>query len=237
MNWHPNTTVSSITETTYKLRCFGIPTEDFPVTSSGSIKTKNLMKWIKFRTALEEAHERGDELSSHQHLPPVAKYQQRQKSGPSSTPFLGIECPQLDTVIFRNGGSAWDRPGNIKFRDIVTKMEPGRELQKTMAEKNAFLDKIISKLISSGLTFLVYDDDKDWYVELKDYGVLRKKVFQAIRDQSARRKRHGTRIVQQRKRRSKGSEPAVSGTHQVNESSTNIFMELDHVNRQKWATL
>jgi len=248
-------TVSSVMETFYKLRCFGIPTEDFPVTSSGSIKTKKLFKWIKFRIAMEEAFERGENLSSsHQRLQNLLssrdtspnKYT-RSNNGPSPSPapFLGIECPQLDSVIFRNGGSAWEHPGNIKFRAILTRMEPNRELQKTMAEKNAFLDEIISELVSAGLTFVAYDDDRDWYVELRDYGMLRKKVFQALRDQSARRKRldtGGRGGKARRKPRGETSErrPPVFATHQTNESSTSIFMELDHVKRRKtgddWST-
>lgn len=185
------------------------------------------MKFIKFRMALEEAHE----TRNHYHHNHPA----------SSSPFLGIECPQLDSVIFRNGGSAWDHPGNIKFRRFLAKMEPNREFQKTMAEKRSFLDGIITELISSGMTFLVYDNDKDWYLELRDYGVLRKKVFQALRDQSARRKRPETGTTpsgerEQRRQRvesNTGRSDVIVAAHQVNESSTNVFMGLDHIKRER----
>ena len=215
------------------LRCFGILTEDFPITSSGSIKNRKHMKWIKLRASLEEAHERGDDLCSYHQFPPAAQNQKRENSSQSS-PFLGIECPQINSVVFRNGGSAYDRPGNVRFREILTKMELGREYNKTIAEKSAYLDRIMSILFSSGLTFLLFDDKNDWYVELRDGAKLRKKVFQALRDQSARRKRlENERQQRGQDRKSKGRMTAVVGNRQLNESSTNIFMELDHVKRRK----
>jgi hypothetical protein len=185
------------------------------------------MKFIKFRIALEEAHET---RNHHNYNHPVP-----------SSPFLGIECPQLDSVIFRNGGSAWGHPGNIKFRRFLAKMEPNRDLQKTLAEKKSFLDGIIMELISSGVTFLVYDNNKGWYLELRDYGALRKKIFQALRDQSARRKRPamGTNPSDEREQRRQrvgsntGRSDVITATHQVNESSTNIFMGLDHITRKR----
>mmetsp|Transcript_2137 Transcript_2137/g.5657 ORF Transcript_2137/g.5657 Transcript_2137/m.5657 type:complete len:186 (-) Transcript_2137:1747-2304(-) len=142
----------------------------------------------------------------------------------TSSPFSGIDCPELDTVIFRNGGSAWDHPGNVKFRRILTERETDRDLHKTMAEKNAFLDGIITELFASGLKFLVYDDNKEWYVELRDYGILRKKVFQALRDQSARRKRVVTGKGQKQRRNRQ--------THQVNQSSTNLFLNFGKIHEQ-----
>ncbi len=170
---------------------------------------------------MEEAHERGAELSSFRPLPPV-----------SSNVFVGIECPEIHSVIFRNGGSAYERPANIIFREIVAKMELEREQQKTMEEKNAFLDRIIAVLLSEGLTFLLYDDKNEWHVELQDDSILRKKVFQAVRDQSARRKRGEHKSRRQRQR---SMDPTIAGAanHQVNESSTSIFMELDNVKRRK----
>jgi hypothetical protein len=195
------------------------------------------MKFIKFRVALEEAHERGDELPSYHQLQPMSTLSSCETTRnhhhhPTPSPFLGIECPRLDSVIFRNGGSAWDHPGNIKFRGFLAKMEPKREFLKTMAEKNSFWDGILLELLSSGMTFLVYDNEKDWYLELQDYGMLRKKVYQALRDQSVRRKRsemgttpYGEREQRRQRVGSNGRSDAIA-THQVNESSTSLLMEL-----------
>lgn len=178
--------------------------------------------------AMEEAHEKGAELSSLRAFPSAL---QKQTQQPSNA-FLGIECPEIHSVIFRNGGSACERPANLKFREIIAKMELEREQQTTMEEKTVFLDRIITDLFSDGLTFLLYDDKNEWYVELQDGPILRKKVFQAIRDQSARRKRGEHKSQRQRQRSTDATIPGVAN-HQVNESSTSIFMELDNVKRRK----
>lgn len=41
------------TETQYKLMTFGIPVSEFPITSTGAIKTKHHMQWIKTRKAID----------------------------------------------------------------------------------------------------------------------------------------------------------------------------------------
>ena len=164
--------VRGITETEYLLRCFGIHTDDFPVTNTGSVKTKNLRKWIRQRTTLEN--------------------QQRNAGSNILAPhnqIVGIECPDLNSVLIRNGGPAWDHPGNIKFRSILIRREREREHQKTRPQKNQFLNSIIQESWANGLRFLSYVDENEWYVEITDYNILRTKVFQALRDQSARRKR------------------------------------------------
>ena len=133
-----------------------------------------------------------------------------------ATPSLGsiaIECPDLNCVLFRNGGPAWDHPGNVKFQSILIRREKDREKQKTMAQKDNFLKSIVQESFAEGLIFLSYDDKNEWYVEITDYTILRKKVFQALRDQSARRKRLNARAGRKK-------------VHQVSDSNTSLFMAL-----------
>jgi len=224
-------TVCSITETEYLLRCFGIPTDNFPVTNTGSIKTKNLIKWIKQRTSLENQQRYWDSLSSSQN-------QNKQSSSRSSNNNnsnrsrnqmmnIGIECPDLNSVLIRNGGAAQHHPGNVKFRSILIRRERDRENLKTRPQKNQFLNSIIEESWANGLRFLLYVDKNDWYVEITDYNILRTKVFQAVRDQSVRRKRNEPTPP-----------PGGEGGKAVNhlkvvvshDSSTNLFTGLDNNN-------
>jgi hypothetical protein len=188
-NTYPCIIVRGITETEYLLRCFGINTDNFPVTNTGSVKTKNLIKWIRQRTSLENQQRNAGSLLSQNQI-------------------VGIECPDLNSVLIRNGGPAWEHPGNIKFRSILIRRERERENQKTRPQKNQFLNSIIQESWANGLRFLSYVDENEWYVEITDYNILRTKVFQALRDQSARRKR----LMK-----------AVS-----HDSSTNLFTDLDN---------
>lgn len=141
---------------------------------------------------------------------------------------IGIECPDLNSVLIRNGGAAQHHPGNVKFRSILIRREKDRENLKTRPQKNQFLNSIIEESWANGLRFLLYVDKKDWYVEITDYNILRTKVFQAVRDQSVRRKRN--------------EPPSPSGSeggivvhlhHKVvvsHDSSTNLFTGLDNNN-------
>merc|ERR1712183_735404 len=87
------------------------------VTSTGSVKTKNLIKWIRVRTSLEEQQ---NKLNTN-------------TTGPA---VVGIECPDLNSVLIRNGGPAWDHPGNVKFRQIIKRREIERDQQTTRTAKN-----------------------------------------------------------------------------------------------------
>jgi hypothetical protein len=205
--------VCGITETEYLLRCFGINTDNFPVTNTGSIKTKNLIKWIRQRTSIEnQQRNAGSILTQNQ--------------------IVGIECPDLNSVLIRNGGPAWDHPGNVKFRSILIRRERDRENQKTRPQKNQFLNSIIQESWANGLRFLSYVDENEWYVEITDYNILRTKVFQALRDQSARRKRRMKAVAATAANNNNmdtiGTSSLVHHQNVSHDSSTNLFMGLDN---------
>lgn len=138
-----------------------------------SIKTKNLSKWIKFRATLEEAKR-------------------------NNVPFAGVECPGLDCVLFRvlhrsAGVACQDSPANVTFRQILARTDAGRPVNcrdETAAEKEALLQSIIDEAITvHGLTFMAWDAKDGCYVKLcpnADHVLLRKQVFQALRNQRKR---------------------------------------------------
>jgi hypothetical protein len=184
-------------ECMYSLRSFGFPTDLVPITSSGVVKTKSLNKFLAFRKAYDT-------------------FQQQTKGEIQTNPssrlplqFPGLDCPDLSCVIFRSAGLAWDHPGNIEFRKIIERREQDRSNLKSMTEKNYHLHQIIEECMSTNLRFVIYDKKNEWYVETQDYDLIRKCVFQALRDQSKRKKaRNATGM-------------------QTSESNTNTFANLD----------
>merc|ERR1712032_331762 len=96
-------------------------------------------------------------------------------TGPAAV--VGIECPDLNSVLIRNGGPAWDHPGNVKFRQIIKRREIERDRQTTRTAKNRLLHSIIEECFEEGLNFVLYHERHEWYVEITDYNVLRTKVF------------------------------------------------------------
>eukprot|EP00531_Pseudo-nitzschia_arenysensis_P003655 CAMPEP_0116122170 /NCGR_PEP_ID=MMETSP0329-20121206/4074_1 /TAXON_ID=697910 /ORGANISM="Pseudo-nitzschia arenysensis, Strain B593" /LENGTH=500 /DNA_ID=CAMNT_0003616005 /DNA_START=279 /DNA_END=1780 /DNA_ORIENTATION=- len=159
-------------ECEYSLRCFGIPTDDIPRTCTGKIKTKYLAKWMRVRTAMDD----------HRRIMAQNDYNSYYAKPPSVRAFPGIECPEVNCVLFRLAGLASTHPGNVEFRLFLQDKEKEREQLKTLQEKDNHLHQIIKETADRGFRFLVFDENRYWYEEITDYKVLRKHIFQAQRD-------------------------------------------------------
>eukprot|EP00534_Pseudo-nitzschia_fraudulenta_P002165 CAMPEP_0201132306 /NCGR_PEP_ID=MMETSP0850-20130426/45377_1 /ASSEMBLY_ACC=CAM_ASM_000622 /TAXON_ID=183588 /ORGANISM="Pseudo-nitzschia fraudulenta, Strain WWA7" /LENGTH=162 /DNA_ID=CAMNT_0047402609 /DNA_START=221 /DNA_END=709 /DNA_ORIENTATION=+ len=102
--------------------------------------------------------------------------------------FPGIECPEINCVLFRLAGLASSHPGNVEFRLFLQDKEGEREKLKTLRQKDDFLHRVIEETVLRGFRFLVFDESRYWYREITDYKVLRKHIFQAQRDLGKRSK-------------------------------------------------
>eukprot|EP00535_Pseudo-nitzschia_heimii_P003665 CAMPEP_0197192918 /NCGR_PEP_ID=MMETSP1423-20130617/26047_1 /TAXON_ID=476441 /ORGANISM="Pseudo-nitzschia heimii, Strain UNC1101" /LENGTH=547 /DNA_ID=CAMNT_0042645935 /DNA_START=131 /DNA_END=1774 /DNA_ORIENTATION=+ len=158
-------------ECEYSLRCFGIPIEDIPRTCTGKIKTKFLVKWVKIRTAMDD----------HRRMMAQNNYNSYYARPPSARAFPGIECPEVNCVLFRLAGLAATHPGNVEFRLFLQEKEIEREKLKTLKQKEDHLNQIIKEMALRGLRFLVFDENCHWYNEITDYSILRNHVFKAQR--------------------------------------------------------
>ena len=126
---------------------------------------------------------------------------------PAMRAFPGIECPEVNCVLFRLAGLASTHPGNVEFRLFLQDKERERRQLKTLQEKDDYLHNIIQETTARGFRFLVFDENRYWYYEITDYKVLRKHIFQALRD-----------IVKRAKARA---------SVQLTKSNTAVFTSLD----------
>ena len=126
---------------------------------------------------------------------------------PAMRYFPGIECPEVNCVLFRLAGLAATHPGNVEFRLFLQDKERERGQLKTLQEKDNYLHTIIEETTTRGFRFLVFDENRYWYNEITDYKVLRKHIFQALRD-----------IVKRAKARA---------SVQETKSNTTVFASLD----------
>jgi len=165
-------------ECEYNLRCFGVPTDDIPRTCTGKIKTKYLAKWMKVRTAMDD----------HRRIMAQNQYNAYYAKPPSVRLFPGIECPEVNCVLFRLAGLASTHPGNVEFRLFLQDKDSERDQLKTLRQKDDYLHQIIEETATRGFRFLVFDESRYWYNEIIDYKVLRKHIFQAQRDIGKRAK-------------------------------------------------
>ena len=88
-------------EMRYRLKSYGIPIELLPITETGSIKITNHNHWIKTRKHIEQ--------------------------GIDNNTVEIVECPGSNDVVFRQGTSSMENPGNVRCRDLILSLMEHRE--------------------------------------------------------------------------------------------------------------
>jgi hypothetical protein len=138
------------------LMTYGIPIQEIPSTSSGVIKTKYHLQWIKSRRALEEMRE-------------------------SEEPLHVVIHPGNDDVLFSQGGSKSGHYGNVKFRTVLEKyMAEYQSVGKDRAAFKTVRDKVIKHVDSDGGVFLTLDKKMNWWVPISDAAELDERIIQAV---------------------------------------------------------
>lgn len=161
------------TETQYKLMTFGIPVSELPITSTGAIKTKHHIQWIKTRKAIDASRIKSLEECYNNKI----QQQQEQKQQhlfcmdfctypPTYDEFLKhhgnepIIHPMINDVLFSKGGKNVTHYGNIEFTDLMKRslMEyvSGTPVQNRKMRK-AIRQTIVDEVQARGGRFLTLD--------------------------------------------------------------------------------
>merc|ERR1712113_669215 len=185
---------SSIIELMYSLQNYGV--HDLPLTPTGTIKDKNMKDFVKARAAVDKF--RQEQIQ--QKLP---------GTGPTTTFTTddppGVECPEINCVIFGLSKKFKHHKGNLAFRNMVRNMILLDEMKKAneaSADTTAtttdqpksssaklpprtqnliFIDKVI-KETKKKFIFRTYDASNCWYKRIVDNSELRPQISNAIRD-------------------------------------------------------
>merc|ERR1711981_645348 len=94
-----------------------------------------------------------------------------------------------DDVLFGRGGRSNKHPGNARYRREVERLEKGYKAG-TKSEKRRIIEELIQAVQSRG-NFLEKDKQHGWYVV--DGDAIRKKVWQALREDRDPEKRRAKR--------------------------------------------
>jgi len=97
--------------------------------------------------------------------------------------------PTDDDVLFGRGGRSNKHPGNARYRREVERLEKGYKAG-TKSEKRRIIEELIQAVQSRG-NFLEKDKQHGWYVV--DGDAIRKKVWQALREDRDPEKRRAKR--------------------------------------------
>jgi len=167
-------------ECVYSLCSFGVRAEDIPTTYSGTVKTRQHMRWIKVRAAMDKYIE--EQAKTHANADFRLLYSCKIKS------FPHIHCPDINCVLFHKNGVAWEFPGNVKFRAFLDEEFSDDDCSKDISHpREELLNRIIRLARSRRFQFLLHDHTKHWYDELTEDNQLKKYVGLAYRGHLRRR--------------------------------------------------
>ena len=142
---------------------FGIPS-DLPVTSSGNLKTKNHLRWIKLKKAVDE------EL-------------QKDPSGAT----IGILCPANADVLFESGGGKQRHYGNLEFAAIIEQKIEEYGIDTKFGDE--YYEEVIAMVKERNGKFLERDPEgRGWWVEITDKSNLHTRLYSATYDHRKRMK-------------------------------------------------
>jgi hypothetical protein len=139
---------------------FGIAADQLPVTSTGTIKTKNHSQWIKFVKEKEKAEKQGIK-------------------------FDAIEYPGVTDALFSLGRHTWNHPGYAMFRGLLESYHDRHSSATSLEEKQAITWEVVKEVENKGGRFLTRDL-RGWWIEIKDRSVIRGKVGLAFRNHNKR---------------------------------------------------
>lgn len=145
------------------LKCYGIPSEYFPLTETGTIKVRNMNIWIRNRYRFET-------------------------NGFQSQHLL-VECPCLNDVVFRQGRTYNGNPGNYIFRECILKeinRKIGENGPESEHEKNQsshidnFFKEVKNAVYTNRGRFLKWDNKLQTWVQMTDEAKIKRKVVVSI---------------------------------------------------------
>ena len=165
-----NRGTGGLTEVLYHLMSFGIPVDSIPVSISGTIKTKDFLKWIVRRKKKE------DYMAYH---------------GQNSR-WDRIDLPNLHDVLFAKGRPYQHHPGNQEYLRLIQDCLNEYDSAANRRDKRAVACNLIDSMRMKSTRFLIKDSD-DWWIEASDKD-LHEKVIKAFSHASATSKKKSSSV-------------------------------------------
>jgi hypothetical protein len=159
------------TETRYQLFSYGINAEELPITSTGTIKLKNHLRWIKSRRNVDNArqHEEHNAL------------------------ITGVFHPGVNDVLFNRGGNT-DHYGNLEFHQIIESKLDAYLGAIDGTTRTSIRDEVIASVRRRNGRFLQMTK-LGWWEEITNPKGITDKVTKALYD--LKRKRDALKYCQE----------------------------------------
>jgi hypothetical protein len=196
-------------ELRYVLQCFGIDTDNIPISWTGTIKNGYAKQWVWIRKYIED-----NDNNNNTNTATNSTSNSTTSTTTTSSSSIGssiIECPQLNDIIFKKGTSASSHPGNVMFKSMIQlKYE-----QCTNIPTKSFIKEIIQEIEDQKLRILFWNEDNQWWSSFHDEKQIYKKIEYIVRDF-----RFSSKKSQTINRRTATTTTTVTGTATSTSTST-----------------
>jgi hypothetical protein len=219
-------------ETEYCLQHqYGIPVKDIPLTVTNKVKLTQWKLWINTREAIDMHDEYlfAQSLRNGQQAGQtvgILPHDTSSLTTMESTPLSQrpVECPDMKTIAFRNGGSMFNHPPNKVLRAIAASKEGERDQARTNVDRRKIVDDVLLELRGLGFGFCRWNQDFGWYTGFdsthQGEQILRTCISSALKDHLKRIK--AARNCQE------SNEPKVVVRGLGHASAVDTFKNQDH---------
>ena len=171
------------------LQGYGIPVHTIPITYTGTVKLHYMKKWMRLRQFIEE---------------PMYDKDGHIIDDASSSRLSVIECPYLNDIIFRQGTSIMNHPGNATFRALIaakyknfdsdgdggnnsntnsnTNSNSNSTNTKPPYKTRVFVEEVMEDIKKMNGRVLKWDDEQGCWKVLEDESQIYVKVEYLVRD-------------------------------------------------------
>mmetsp|Transcript_18840 Transcript_18840/g.46766 ORF Transcript_18840/g.46766 Transcript_18840/m.46766 type:complete len:581 (-) Transcript_18840:217-1959(-) len=208
-------------EMRYRLKSYGIPIELLPITETGSIKMTNHNHWIKTRKHIEQ--------------------------GIDNDTVKIVECPGSNDVVFRQGTSSMENPGNVRCRDLILSLLEERDntIKSSVSNEEAKIhNEIVDRLVDmierqhKG-RFLEWDKHRGTWTEMFDKPKVKQKASVLLHSIDKRYRKRSAKNIDSRNNRNNlirksdnqtiRNDPVVSNIHAATTTTFSLQQNLDEM--------
>jgi hypothetical protein len=128
-------------ECIYELMTFGIPVDDYPISSDMVLNRKKHLEWVQARRVLEVSLSASASAST-------------DSNAVCGVPAVVVLVPKSTDILFGRGKATREHPGNLRFGLIVESVFDRYEGLGRRSEKKKFTQDFVLEIKGKGVRFL-----------------------------------------------------------------------------------
>jgi hypothetical protein len=171
-------------EIIYALMTFGIPVDDYPISSAMVLNRKKHLEWVRARKFLE-----------------VSASSSTDNNARCGVPAVVVRVPKSTDILFGRGIAVRKYPGNLRFALLVESYMDRYDGLELRSEKKVFTEEAVLEIKSKGGRFLKQEAAGIW--QEVDDELAREKIgytLRSLRSSKAEEERKKEKANEHKKR-------------------------------------